>query len=507
MDIARYEIAGEKLFVWLLIFLGALVAVFTGCMIGTYSIPFFIIFLTLAFSILWIAGARERWWLLVPAAGTLGGFFYFGYKVYPHEIALFVSVAPLALLVALRAAPARLQRPPFPKVMYILGAYLIAHWLGSNIYNWLEGSAGYGNVGRAYFNASWAIFFVFLFWRYGSTRYISAALLLCYLAAFARVIMGIVFYFNEGFGYIPVINYVLPGSTFSRSDDLRWSGLALATLAICYFLMQKGILKKSFHALVFVASSVAMLLGAGRTTVVLVGMMPVFVALLYRKIIPLFVTLVAVLTLLAVVNANPSVLNPFPFRVQRSLSILLLDKDEATFYGQTEGSDEWHAGLRKVAYSKWTQSWATVLFGTGIRPFDVTVGDVRPGTTMTMEDMMYSSAKVGAYESSWWTVIAVTGIIGFVLDLIVLFYLLCRLTPILFTDQITDHSHAFAFMSVFGIVIWIGLGWTNGTFPSNEILFGFLALAGLEDRRKVKSAIDSRPSQPGERLLVAERAY
>ncbi len=485
MDLARYQIAGEKLSVWLLIFLGAIAAVFIGFMMGGNAIPVFVIFLTLTFSIVWIAGARERWWLLVPAAGTLGGFFYFGFKVYPQEIALLASVVPVALMLAFRAAPVRLHRPALPMLMYILGAYLVAHWFGSNIYNWSEGSAGYGNVGRAYFNAFWAIFFVILFWRYGSTRYIAAALLLCYLAAFARVIMGIVFYLNDAFAYIPVINYVLPGSTFSRSDDLRWSGLTLATLAICYFLIEKGVLKKTFHAIVFFASSVAMLFGSGRTTVVLVAVMPLFAAILYRKIIPVFATASVLLTIVFFVNASPIVLNPFPYRVQRSLSILLLNQDEAEFYGKTEGSNEWHEGLRKVAYSKWTQSWATVLFGTGIRPFDVTVGEAREGTTMTMEDMMYSSAKVGAYESGWWTVMAVTGLVGLVLYGSVLIYLLRKLLPILLRDRITDHTHAFAFMAVFGIVIWIGLGWTNGTFPSTEILFGFLALAGFQDRVRI----------------------
>jgi hypothetical protein len=103
---------------------------------------------------------------------------------------------------------------------------------------------------------------------------------------------------------------------------------------------------------------------------------------------------------------------------------------------------------------------------------------------MPVEDQMNLSAKVGAYESGWWTVIAVTGVVGLVLYAIVLFYLLRKLLPILLRERVRDHSHAFAFMAVFGIIIWIGLGWTNGGFPSTEILFGFLALAALEDRQR-----------------------
>ena len=483
MDIARFEIAGEKLFVWLLIFLGLIGAVFAGMMVGSNPLPVFIVFSTLILSVTWIAAARERWWLLVPPAAILGGFFYFGYKIYPHEIALFACALPLALLLALRAAPMRLRRSPFPATMYILGTYLIAHWLGSNIYNWTEGAGGYGNVTRAYSNACWVIFFVFLLWRYGSTKYIAGALLLCYLAAFVRVVVGIVFYLSETLPFIPVINYVLPGSAFTQSDDLRWSGLALATLSICYFLIKKGALQKTFHAIIFFGSCVALLLGSGRTVVVLVALLPLFVSILYRKAVVLFVTSAALVALVFVINSSPTVLNPLPDRVQRSLSILLLDKDEANFYGKTGASDEWHEGLRKIAYSKWMQSWATVFFGTGIRPFNITVSDVRAGSRMTMEDMMYSASNTGSYESGWWTVIGVTGFVGLVLYASVLFYLLRKLVPTLLRERVTSHSHAFAFMSVFGIVIWIGLGWTNGSFPSTEILFGFLALAALEDRQ------------------------
>jgi hypothetical protein len=296
--------------------------------------------------------------------------------------------------------------------------------------------------------------------------------------------MGILIYFTNVFAYVPVINYVLPGSTHSRSDDLRWSGLSLATLAMCYFLLKKGLLKKTFHGIVFLGSWIAMLLGSGRTVVVLAGIMPLFVVLLYRKVVPLIMTSIALVGLVFILNSDPGVLNPLPWRVQRSLSILLLNKDEAALYGRTEGSDEWHAGLRRVGYAKWTQSWHTFLFGTGIRPFDLVIEEFRPGLVMRSEDALWSSAKVGAYESGWWTVLAVTGVVGLVLYASVLLYLLRKLLPILLRERVSDHSHAFAFMAVFSIAIWIGLGWTNGSFPSTEIMFGFLALAALEDRQR-----------------------
>ena len=107
------------------------------------------------------------------------------------------------------------NRRPFPTVLYFLSFYLVVHWLGSNIYNKLDSGGGYGNVTRAYFNAYWVIIFLVAFWRYGSTRFIPAALLVSYLAAAVRVIIGLLTYFTNAFAYIPVVNYVLPGSTHS----------------------------------------------------------------------------------------------------------------------------------------------------------------------------------------------------------------------------------------------------------------------------------------------------
>ena len=76
---------------------------------------------------------------------------------------------PLILAMALRHSKRIENRSPFPIVLYLLSFYLLAHWLGSNIYNKLDGGGGYGNVTRAYFNAYWVIIFLIAFWRYGST--------------------------------------------------------------------------------------------------------------------------------------------------------------------------------------------------------------------------------------------------------------------------------------------------------------------------------------------------
>ena len=482
MPFGDRQIFGPRVGLGLMTGLGLVVCAAIGLTMGSNSLPIVIVIATIVLALIWVTRAKQRWWLLVPAAGTLGGYFWFGFKLYPHEVALAGSLIPLMITTAIRRSDRIENRPPFPAVLYLLSLYLLAHWLGSNIYNKLDGGGGYGNVTRAYFNAYWVIIFLIAFWRFGSTEYIPAALFLSYLAAAFRVIVGLLTYFTSAFAYIPVINYVLPGSTHSRGADLRASGLTLATLAACYFLVQKGFARKSFHFLIFLGSCVALLFGSGRTVLVLVCLIPIFAALLYRRVVPLIFSLLAVTTVLVVLNAQPALLDHVSFPVQRSASILLFDQAQADKYGLTESSDEWHANLRVLGFKKWTESWHNFLFGTGIRPYDNAISETIAGVT-TNEDYLESSAKVGAYESGWWTVIAVTGLVGLILYLIVLIYLLRRLLPILLREKVRDHAHAFAFMAVFGIVIWLGLGWTNGGFPSTEIMFGFLALLAIEDGR------------------------
>jgi hypothetical protein len=511
MSFADRELLGPRVALWFATAIGLLVCAAIGMTVGSSAVSSLIVIATLALVLTWITAAKQRWWLLVPAAGTLGGYFWFGFKLYPHEVALAGCLVPLSMALAVRrklGVETRLS--PFPTVLYLLSFYLLAHWLGSNIYNKLDGGGGYGNVTRAYFNAYWVIIFLIAFWHHGSTKYIPAALLLSYLAAGARVVIGVVTYFTSAFAYIPVINYVLPGSTHSRGADLRASGLTLATLAACYFLIHKGVLRKSFHLLIFFGSCVALLFGSGRTVLVLACLIPIFAALLYRKVVPLIFSFVTMATLILILNVQPTLLDHVSFPVQRSASILLIDKAQSAKYGLAESSDEWHANLRALGFKKWTDSWHNFLFGTGIRPYDNAISETILGLT-TNEDYLESSAKVGAYESGWWTVIAVTGLVGLVLYLVVLFYLLRRLLPVLLREKVRDHRHAFAFMGVFGIVIWLGLGWTNGGFPSTEIMFGFLALLAIEDekpRRPSLAKTESRPQivlPPARRIVPAGR--
>jgi len=511
MDVAL-RLGGERIFVWFVIFLGFVAAIAFGFLVGEDSVTTAIVLAATLGTLAWVALARRRWWLIVPAAAGIGGYFYFGFKIYPHEVALLGAFVPLALAVAVRL-PGTIQKRAinFPMTMYFLSAYLFAHWLGSNIYNRMQGDPGFGNVSRAYFNAIWVIVFAIAFWRYGSTKYVRAALLISYITAFIRVFIGLLTYLVNGFAYVPILNYVLPGSTESRGADVRASALALGLFAACYFLIQRGFLRRIFHGGVFLASVVALFFGAGRGSLVIMALVPVSIALLYRKVGPIFLSLVTVGTFLGVVNLNPTMLDGLPLPVQRSASVLLFDKGLANSYGRTSTSDYWHEELREIGFRNWTRSWNTFIFGTGIRPFDAGTYREVEGKT-TLEDLMVSASKVGAYESGWWTVAAVLGLVGLLSYLLVFAYLLRNLVPILWKEKVADHRHAFAYLAVFWIANWLFLGWASGSYPGVEIMYGFIALCAFQDRERAGRTIRpvalperQRPSPPRRSLQPAGR--
>ena len=251
----------------------------------------------------------------------------------------------------------------------------------------------------------------------------------------------------------------------------------------------------------------ALLLGGGRGVLILLCLVPISLAIIYRNVVPIFLSLSAVALVVGVLNFSPALLDDLPYSVQRSASVLILDKGTANSYGRTSTSDIWHRELRELGFKNWTRSWNTFLFGTGIRPFDSAMYDQVEGKT-TFEDLLASSSKVGAYESGWWTVTAVTGLVGLIGYLLVFWFLLRKLVPVLWREKVADHRHAFAFLSVFGVLNWLALGWANGSFPGMEILYGFIAVCAFQDRLQARRdqirplAQPSAPRlAPGRRML------
>ena len=302
-------------------------------------------------------------------------------------------------------------------------------------------------------------------------------------------------YFTNAFAYIPVINYVFPGSTHDRGADLRFSGLTLATIAACYFLIHRGF-SGNLSLPHFSLRRVGLLFGSGRTVLVLVCLIPLFAAILYRKVIPLVFATFAVSVILATLNLEPTLLDHLAPRVQRSLSILFIDKRRQINTGKpvpvTSGTRICARLVTRNGPVHGTLFSSEPAFAPTItRSVETILGET------TNEDYQESSAKVGAYESGWWTVIAVTGLVGLLLYLNVLLYFYASY----FRFFCAIRSRTMLMLSLSwessGLSSGLGLGWTNGGFPSTEIMFGFLALLALEDQNKERRPLpEDSPSAP-----------
>src|SRR5438477_3363578 len=102
MSFSDRALIGPRMGIWMATAICLLACIAIGMAVGNHAVETAIILTTFALGVTWINTAKERWWLLVPAAGTLGGYFWFGFKLYPHEVALAGSLMPLLLARSLR---------------------------------------------------------------------------------------------------------------------------------------------------------------------------------------------------------------------------------------------------------------------------------------------------------------------------------------------------------------------------------------------------------------------
>ena len=473
----------EKKFTRFLVFsIGLIVALLVGLFVIAEPVRNSLITFSGLIMFLWVVIFPQHWWVAVPAAVGIGGYFESEFKIYPHEVAFALALVPLAVSLAIRRRGISQGRQPLHKACYLLAIYLILHFVGSVIYNRyfyhsFERSGGVGNVLLAYLNALLGICFIGLFNHWGSTRVIRQVLMLVYGATWIRLGLGVYSYLADSDGYIWFLNYNL------QPDDLRVSGVFMAVLSVGYFSISSGFITKMIHLFICCLSGVAVLAGASRSALLIYLTIPLWLALVNRRYVLLSGLAVFVAMAVLVINLAPSILDRLDSRITRSLSIAIIDQDLADHYGRTSASDYWHQRLREVAFDRWTENAGTIVFGTGIRPFAQSAvnTDESINLLVRMESLMVASAGVGAYESGFWTVLAVTGAVGLILFAIVICISFVPCLRALMKDGISTHAHVFAFMGIIITGSWVILCWTYGGYPSLEILYLFLGKIALED--------------------------
>ena len=456
-------------------------ALLVGSAIATGGLRTFTLVITVGFLVLWTLFSREMWWLPMPIAVAFGGMVYFGFRVYVHEIALLLCIMALLPMLAVgKGAPVK-PRAPLPLAVYLLTVYLFLHMVASVYVNRLDRAEGAGNIVRVYVNAIWPLLFLIVFHYQGSTRYLRIALIGMFVASLLRVIMGLVTYYYPVMLYVPFINLVF--APYYGAYDLRSSALQLALLSVCFACMQKRFVATIIHCLVFGTCTWLVMLGGGRLSLIMLFAIPVLAALVYRRFLALLVLGGLAVGIFIGLNHNPQILRGLPEVAQRTLSVLILKSPTQDIHEQVMLSDEWHQRLGELGRQRWLGSWRTFVVGHRIHPFDEAFNELGPDYTSHMELMADIASKMGAYESLLWTVLAVTGVLGAILYIIVFYDLVKPVVRPLLRERIRDPAHAFYFLAVYNVVVKTAFCWIAGGFPSQELLMAAIARVACEDER------------------------
>lgn len=467
----------SQLTYYLAIFGGLIAALFMGSWLGSESYSTVIMAFLLVGGLMWIVLSGEGWWVPMMFAVGIGGLFYVPFKLYPHEIALGICGVALLPRIPFKLAGLQKDRPrPSPWFFALLG-YLLIHFAATASNYW--SSPGLGNVARAYMNALWPLLFGLGYYYYGSIRQMRPALRLLYTALLIRMGLGLLNYYTDDVFVIPGINYSID------PQDLRASGYMLFALASLMLISTSSPIAKCWHAFWTVVSAYALLLGGSRAQVAGVIVLCFVLFVIFRKWLQVVVLSVGVVLILAIINISPSVIEPLPYRVQRALSVLIIGSTpQVDVQMDVKGSDQFREVISKEGYNRWTESTKSIVLGYGIRPFDenATLAASRfevDAFTLTIQ----SSADVGAYETSLWTILAVVGGAGMLLYIGLNISLIRDILPAIRAGHLRGGELAICAWAACTLLAWFFTNFLYGGFPSLELFLGLMAKAVVEDRR------------------------
>lgn len=469
---------------WGLILIGALViALLMGTMIASDMTSGMMLFSVIVFPLVWIMIGAKHWWLPIPFALALGGHFQFGFRILPVELAIVLALVTLAVALPLRWRQMYTPREMIHLPIVLLCAYLLLHWGGSLIYNSISGIGGYGNATRSYSGFLWPVVFIIAFHLFGKTSQIKALLWIYFGVSFARICLTYVCIFIDSPLYIPVINYV---PQFTLTEDLRHSGPNFAISAVLLMLLSKSNGLRGFFLASFVFGCIATLFGGGRGGLAMFALCPVFLLILYRRWLTLGSgALLGIITLLAV-NANPVMLDTLPAPAARSLSILIL-KDTSTYAKDlVRGSNEFHENLAAEGKKRWLASWNTIVFGTGIRPYNKDLNDPTLWSGKFWDNLILNAANTGAYEKGLWSVLTVTGVTGFALHLLAFFNMIAAVAKTVLRHKIRTEGAALAFWGSYSFLAWLIFCPVTGGLPNVQLFLLYLGYAWIRDHAAEK---------------------
>jgi hypothetical protein len=459
-----------------------------------------------AMVVLLIAFAREYWWLAMFLAVGFGGYAYFGFRIYAHEALFALAIAGLLPSIALSPRSEFVHtRPKLPWFFYAALAYLCLHVVYSITENGARGFIEYGNICRAYAFGIWPLLFILAFRLYGRAEHLPAALYLLQIVYLIRAVMTLAtVYFPKAAMVLPGINFVLPGNATNAGglDDLRFAGHGICVLATALLLGRPPTLHgRVWQVMLLVFSMAVLLMGGGRVMIV-ASILSLFAAMLAGRMWKMLTaTGVCAIAAVIFVNLFPSSIYIFDKRVQRTLTILILDKQSTEVRSHTAASDIWHERLQEIGFERWTSSPRHFLLGTGIIPWDPTITR-ESNWTLRVEATLQGAANTASYESALWTILTPTGLVGLTLYLLTIGYFAVGNGKQLCRGNLSGYAKTAAFLGTYAPLEWLLFSPRSGGYPSIELLLAVTAFYYLNDRKVL--GLRSSPSAQDEFSPYAE---
>ncbi len=436
------------------------------------------IFLGIIALVTWILLGGKNWWMAFPCMATFGGYFTVGFKIFPDEAGLLLSV--LALIPAIIKGKQKIirDRIQISWAFKALISYFILHLAVSLYYADADLLSGAGSIIRTYSKGLTYLLFCWLFYKYGNTKNLKIALSIVFFIILIRIIIAVSFFLSSDFN----INSGTGIFVFQSTDDLRASAILNMLIAIILFYISKNKRLRAAIIIDILLMIPLVLIGQGRVSVAMAAVILILWLAIEKKIKHLLMFSVMVFLLFALLYNNLGVLQQLSPQAQRALSFLPGFQPSASL--GIESSDEWHFDLMEKGYEKWVDSWHSILFGnriisTGIYEFEY----------LDAISKLEIAAGMARYESTLWMTVATLGLCGLVLYVVIFIFLFRNIIPVLMKEGIPDFKHAVYATAFISLILMLLFCWITGGFPRYELMFGVLAKTMCEDDklRSIKS--------------------
>ncbi len=473
----KLESTHTAIAIWVLGILAAVVVgpAFVSVLVAKmerYSLPFGAI-LSFIFAIVWVYGSGKYWWLVFPVMAFWGGLFWVGFRIYPDELGLVITMAALAVALCTHYPTIVRDRSPASWAFLLLGLYFLVHLLVSLSNTRLGWLSGGGSIVRVYASGITYLMFSWMYYKFGSSEHIKLAVIILFVVMLVRIVVSMLALYTPALHGISEAGFLWLYSP----TDLRFSALYQMLFGIMLFYIFEGRLAKAIVIVFIIGMFILVLFGEGRVSVAMAVATLILWMLLARKTILLVYLLPLLIVCIVLVNSEVHLVSQLPLGVQRAMSFIPGLNSQLIY--NTGASDDWHFDLLHLGYQRWTSSFASLIFGNCINPEGVYSID-----KLDYLSQLEIAAGTSRYECTLWSILATLGIVGTALYVWIFTFLFRDIIPIVRREGIISFNHAVYATAIISLLLLILFGWIRGGFPGIEMMLGVMAKALYEDSKR-----------------------